>query len=181
MEKKVGYIYGSAAPELPDRAGKPAEKSEHFGKTVKAVPKTGPKSAPKRSSIPRSQMIFCVVFVVAVSLLILYRFSAIAEYNYHMGTLTDEYNRLRDENRKLQVDIGTTINLEKVKEIAETKLNMHKPDDYQIVLVSVPKNDYSVVVDQDYIDETTVDTSLIGKFINAVKAVLPQIFNLIKK
>jgi len=89
-----------------------------------------------------------------------------------MSKLTEEYNRLRDENRALNVEIETSINLDYVKEFAETRLNMHKPDSYQIVTVSVPKSDYSVVVDQSYIDSATENTSLIGNIVKLFKAIL---------
>ncbi|NLM75420.1 MAG: cell division protein FtsL [Clostridiaceae bacterium] len=164
MERSNGYVYGSAAPKMP------VEPQRRAGKRV--VRKVYSKPLPSRSSIPKVQMIFCIVFMVAVSFLILYRYAAISELNYRMGQLTEEYNRLRDENRALNVEIETSINLDYVKEFAETRLNMHKPDSYQIVTVSVPKSDYSVVVDQSYIDDATENTSLIGNIVKLFKAIL---------
>ncbi len=166
MEKRTGYMYGSTAPKLPERFEQPVERQKIRKKESVAA-------KPVRSNIPKAKMITFIILMVAISFVILYRFSALAELNYSMGTLNEELSQLRDENRMLEVDIGTSINLERVKEIAQTRLNMHKPESYQIVLVSVPKNNYSVVVDQAYINETTNKTSLMDNLINAVKAVLP--------
>ncbi len=166
MEKRTGYMYGSTAPKLPERVEQPVERQKIRKKESVAA-------KPVRSNIPKAKMITFIILMVAISFVILYRFSALAELNYSMGTLNEELSQLRDENRMLEVDIGTSINLERVKEIAQTRLNMHKPESYQIVLVSVPKNNYSVVVDQAYINETTNKTSLMDNLISAVKAVLP--------
>jgi cell division protein FtsL len=166
VEKKNGYVYGSAAPNLP-------VKEERSFETERVHKKAAVKPLPPHSAIPKAKMVFCVIFVVAVSFILLYRYSAIAELNFQMENLNDEYSQLTDENRKLEVQIATSINLDHVKEIAETKLKMHKPDNYQVVLVSVPKNNYSIIVDQKYIDQTTRNASLMDKLLNAVKAVLP--------
>ncbi len=167
MEKKNGYIYGSVAPKLPEKAERPPVEHQSPKPKKSALPHS------KQASIPKAKMITCIVCMVAICFVMLYRFSAIAKLNYTMGVLNDKVSQLRDENRMLEVDIGTSINLERVKEIAETKLGMHKPESYQVVVVSVPKNNYSVVMDQAYIDQTTQNTSLMDNLVNAVKAVLP--------
>lgn len=166
MERKNGYVYGAAAPKLPEKDERPIER--------KIIPKkVAIRPLPARSPIPKARMMFCVAVVVALSFIVLYRYSAIAELNYQMGTLSGEYSQLRDENRMLEFDIEASINLDRVQEIAETELNMHKPESYQVVLVSVPKTNYSVVVEQAYIDETTQNASLIENMVNAVRAILP--------
>lgn len=166
MEKKNGYIYGSAAPNF-------TENEERIPEKQRIQKKSALKPLPASSAIPKAKMVFCVVFVVAVSFLMLYRYSAIAELNFEMENLNDKYSRLMDVNRKLEVEIATSQNLDHVKEIAETELNMHKPESYQVVAVSVPKNNYSIIIDQEYINQTSQNASLMDKLFNAVKAVLP--------
>jgi len=92
--------------------------------------------------------------------------------NTQMGALKAEYDELRDENRKLNVEIETGIDLDRVKEIAEVQLNMHAPDQNQLVLVNVPKSDYSVVMDYDYIDGNARKTSPLEKLISAAREIL---------
>lgn len=166
MERRNPYIYGSAAPKLPERVERPAEQ-----KRVQKQPAARP--LPTESAIPKAKMILGILCVVVIAFIIIYRFSAIAELNYYMGTLTEQYNQLRDENRKLEVEIETSINLDRVKQVAETKLGMHKPEHYQIVLVNVPKNNYSVVMDQAYINQTTKNTSLVDSLLGAIKSIFP--------
>lgn len=168
MDRNNSYIYGSAAPKLPERAGSPQEQQRTERKVQKQT-----RPASKTASIPKARMVFAMVFITAVCFVILYRFSVITELNSQMGELTADYNRLRDENRMLNVEIQTSINLDYVKEIAETRLNMHKPDQYQLVLVNVPKSNYSVVLNHEYIDSTAQKTSIMEKIIDTVKAVLP--------
>jgi len=168
VDRKNSYMYGSVAPKLPERTGQPEEQQ----RVVKGQPKLVRSNA-KTSSMPKARMFFALLFVTAVCFVILYRFSVIAEMSAQMGKLTSQYNNLRDENRMLRVEIETSIDLDHVKQVAETKLNMHKPDDYQIVLVSVPKSSYSVVLNHDYIDETSQQLSLTDRLKQTVKSVLP--------
>ncbi len=168
MDRSNSYVYGSVAPKLPERTGRPMEQHRPERKVSKQA-----RPYPKSSSMPKAKMVFALLFVTAICFVILYRFSVITELNSTMGKLTAQYNQLRDENRKLKVDIETSIDLDYVRHIAETKLNMHKPDKYQLVLVSVPKSNYSVVLNHEYIDETTQKTSLVDKIMKTVRAVLP--------
>jgi cell division protein FtsL len=168
VERYNGYVYGSVAPKLPESTERQVGE-QRIGKKVSKQTR----SYQQTSSMPKARMVFALLFITAVCFVILYRFSVITELNSTMGELTAQYNLLRDENRKLKVDIETSIDLDYVRQIAETKLNMHKPDQYQLVLVSVPKSNYSVVLNYDYIDETTQKTSLVDKIMKTVRAVLP--------
>ena len=166
MDRKNSYIYGSAAPKIARRAEQPLEQQRIERKqTIPPIP--------KKSNIPKAKLVFAVLFVVSVCFVILYRFCVITELNSRMGALNEQYNQLRDEKRMLNVEIETSIDLNRVKGIAETKLNMHTPERYQMVLVSVPKSNYSVVLDYEYIDNSAQKTSLMEKVINTVKAILP--------
>ena len=166
MDRKHSYVYGSAAPNIAHRAEQPLEQQR-----IERKQTTPP--VPKKSNIPKAKLVFALLFVASVCFVILYRFCVITELNSRMGALNEQYNRLRDENRMLNVEIETSIDLNRIKEIAETKLNMHTPERYQMVLVSVPKSNYSVVLDYDYIDNTTQKSSLMEKIINTTKAILP--------
>jgi len=165
MNRKNGYVYGSAAPNLVQPAEQPLEQ-QRIDRELKARP------IQQKSDIPKAKLVFAVLFVAGICFFILYRFCIITELNSRMGALTEEYNRLRDENRMLNVEIETSIDLNRIKEIAETKLHMHTPDSYQMVLVSVPKSNYSVVLNHEYIDNTVQDSSLMERIIDTAKAVL---------
>ncbi|NMA65661.1 MAG: hypothetical protein GX957_05390, partial [Clostridiaceae bacterium] len=57
MERFNGYVYGSAAPKIP------VEPERHVKRKV--VRKVSSKPLPAKTSIPKIQMIFCIVFMVA--------------------------------------------------------------------------------------------------------------------
>ncbi|MGI6049328.1 MAG: cell division protein FtsL [Acetivibrionales bacterium] len=164
MARNNSYIYGSAAPQLPKQPENPVKER----RVVRQVPGAVPKKAPRS----KSKLLFCLMFIVSVCFVVLYRFCCISEMNTQMGALKAEYDELRDENRKLNVEIETGIDLDRVKEIAEVQLNMHAPDQNQLVLVNVPKSDYSVVMDYDYIDGNARKTSPLEKLISAAREIL---------
>lgn len=166
MERNNGYIYGSVAPKFPKEMEIPVEKQ-------RVQRRQALQTTHSRPAIPKARLVFSIIVIVAISFLILYRFSVLADLNYQMGKLNNQYNQLREENRMLEVDIAKSINLDNIKKLAEEKFNMHKPERYQTVLVSVPKNNYSVVMDQTYINETTKNASLVENIINAIKAIFP--------
>jgi len=168
MENRNRYIYGSAAPQMPER-------QEEKQPIRKVQPKKAvPAAAPKYAHVPKGRLIFAILGMFLICFGILYRFSALAEMNYQMGVMTNEYNKLRDENRKLKVDIETSINLANVEKQAMEKLGMHKPDKFQLVTVSVPKNNYSVVLNEQYIQNAeSGGDSFIENAINALRAAFP--------
>lgn len=160
------YIHGSAAPKLPRQVENPVEQQ-------KVVRREAARPVSKTAHLPKGRMLLAIMFVVVVCFVILYRFCYISDLNIQMGKLTKRYDELRDENRKLNVAIETSIDLDRIKEVAETKLNMHAPDQNQLVLVNVPKSNYSVVMDYSYIDSGAYKTSPMENFIKAAKSILP--------
>lgn len=93
--------------------------------------------------------VLCNIFVVFVLIfLVIFRYAMITELNYNIDKSLKEYNTIKNENSILRVNIEKETDLYKIKEIAENKLGMHKPDKFQIVYVNVPKNDFSVVSEE---------------------------------
>lgn len=142
MMKQRYYVYGSAAPKINEQQSYPQRKQVVRKKTT-PVPKKAVK--PEAVSYPVTQIVFCVLVTFAVFFIIIYRYSTITEMNYALAVLNKEYETLKDNNRKLQVSIGSKINQENIRKIAEERLNMKMPDSYQKVPVKVPKVNYSTV------------------------------------
>jgi Cell division protein FtsL. len=167
MEPRMSYVYGSTAPKLsPDSEREVLRRKNR--KSARAA-------VHSYEHIPKARLIFCLIALTSMCFVMLYRFSILADLNATMNRLNEEYEALRNENRLLKVEIETSIDLDRVKEIAETRLGMHQPDRYQIVAVSVPKNNYNVVLNQDYIEETagSKDKPLLEGILDAIKAALP--------
>lgn len=93
----------------------------------------------------KSKMIFSIMIVFALGFVILGRYATLTQLNYSVSNYTNEYKELQDKNVKLKVEIQSKTDLKKVKQIAEQKFGMQKPDKYQIIYVDVPKTDFTVV------------------------------------
>ena len=170
MEHRMSYIYGSAAPKLPQRPER-----QEARQPEKSRPKSSRAAVPAYAHVPKARLFFCVVALALMGFVVLYRFSVLADLNSAMNRTNEEYNALRNENRLLKVEIETSIDLDKVKQVAETEMGMHKPDRFQIIPVSVPKNDYNVVLDQQYIDQATKNNQkpFLKGMLDAIQAAFP--------
>jgi cell division protein FtsL len=87
-------------------------------------------------------MVF-VLFVFAVALI--YRYSLVIEINSGITRQARALAAIDTENSVLQKQIGMETDLEKIRLLAESRLNMHKPDKYQIVYIKVPKRDHALM------------------------------------
>jgi len=85
--------------------------------------------------------------IFASCFLLVYRYAIITDLNYRINDTYKKYNELRNENSRMAVEIGKEMSLSKIKEIAENRLGMQKPDRYQMVQIRVPKTDFTVVAD----------------------------------
>ncbi|NLG89339.1 MAG: cell division protein FtsL [Clostridiaceae bacterium] len=133
------YVYGTAAPKIPYQPQR-----EESQKVIK-IPKRKTEVKPEQRSVPLGQIIFCILIGFAICFTLIFRFSALTELNCELAAQKQRLEQLRDENRKLQAKIGSQINLENVRRIAEEKLGMKMPDNYQRIPVKVPKVNYSLV------------------------------------
>lgn len=61
-----------------------------------------------------------------------------------INSLTTELKQLEESNSVLQTEIIKNLDLEKIEQIATTKLKMQKPAQHQIVYINVPKQSYTV-------------------------------------
>lgn len=94
------------------------------------------------------RLLMSLVAIFAVALVITYRFALITKLNYDISRSEKQYNDLVSENSRLRVDIENNTDLVKIKEIAEQRLGMCEPDKYQTVTIKVPREDYTVVMNQ---------------------------------
>lgn len=170
MESRISYVHGSAAPKLPQNPAR-----QDLRQSEKKKGKASRAAVPSYDHIPKGKLIFCIIALTAMCFVVLYRFSILADLNATLNRLNEEYKNLRNENRLLRVEIETSIDLDRVKEISETQLGMHKPERYQIVAVSVPKNDYNVVLDQQYIEKAAEKSgkTVLEGVLDAIKAAMP--------
>lgn len=128
------YVYGTAARKL-----------EYDVYEENKVLKR--KKQANRDNKAKVKVVFSVFIVFVSCLMLMYRYAVITDLNYRISESYKHYNDIRNENSRLVVEIGKEMSLTKVKEIAEKRLGMQKPDRYQVVHIRVPKSDFTVVAD----------------------------------
>lgn len=119
------------------------------------------------------KMIFAIMVVLTAALAVMWRYAIITKTSYEISQKEKEYNELRNENAILRVEIESETDLTTIKETAENKLGMAMPQKSQIIYVKVPRNDYTVVVQEE--NKAPGDDNFINVFVSKV-ASLAKIF-----
>ena len=154
IEKNYGYVQGSIARQL--------QYDVYEENTVLKA-----KKRYKNNRKIKLKLVLSIVMVLFAGLTVMYRFAAITQLSYTINQSESYYNELRNENSILKVQIETKTDLTDIKEVAENRLSMQKPDKSQIIYINVPRNDYTVVMKSQ--DGTGRDGgNIIKGFINKV-------------
>jgi len=154
IEKSETYVYGTAARKIE------YDVYEH-NEVLKTKKKVRSNNKAKAKIVFMLMVVFCMFF------LIMYRYALITELNYDIAKADSDYNKIKENNARLLVEIEKETDLRKIKEIAEEKLNMQKPDKFQTVYISVPKNDFTVVADA-YKNADKENTSVLSALLDKV-------------
>ena len=133
IQKDYEYIQGSAARQLQYDV-------YEENKVLKA------KKRYRNNRKIKFRIVLSILSVLAAGLLVMYRFALITQLSYDINKVEKQYNELRNKNAILKVQIETGTNLTEIKELAESRLGMKKPDRSQIVYIMVPRDDYTVVM-----------------------------------
>ncbi len=115
-----------------------------------------------------------VLLACVAALLILFRYSAIVERDHQLEILKEERNAIVDENKRLQVEIDSALNLENVERIAMTELGMSKPEKYQTIYVNIQGDDYIEVAEE--IEETAEGKQFYATIIQTLGNVLEYLY-----
>ncbi|MBP7176050.1 MAG: cell division protein FtsL [Thermoclostridium sp.] len=145
------YIYGSAAPQLPERHHQQEQQVQRPPARRKAAV-----VMPEPVRYPAGKMVFCIVVGFLILFTLISRFATITEMNGQLASMNSQLEKLRDDNRKLQAEISASVNQENIRQIAEERLNMKMPDSYQRIPVNIPKVNYSTTTLQAAKEESTL-------------------------
>lgn len=132
IPKEKNYVYGTAAPKIEYDVY--AE-----NKVLKAKKKQRANNKVKLKAVLTIMVCFAAFFYIMLM------YAQITEVNYNLNKLNRKYAEAKNENIRLKLEIESSLDLNTVKEIAETRLSMQKPDKSQIVYVKVPKSDVTKV------------------------------------
>ena len=98
----------------------------------------------ERNKIRRKYILMIIVsFLFSIALI--YRYSYVIEINEQILREKTTLSNLQNENSLLQKQIGVETDLEKIRLLAESKLDMQKPDKEQIVYIKVPRKDHALI------------------------------------
>ena len=133
IQKERGYIEGSAARQL--------QYNVYEENTVLKE-----KRRYKNNRRVKFKLTLTILAVFITGLAVIYRFALITQLSHDINKSEIVYGKLRNENSILKVQIETKTDLADIKETAETRLGMQAPDKSQIVYIQVPRNDYTMVM-----------------------------------
>ncbi len=133
IQKDYEYVHGSAARQLEYDV-------YEENKVLKA------KKRYKSNKKIKLRMVVAIIAVLAAGLAVMCRYAIITKVSYDLNKLEKDYEKIRNENSVLKVQIETKTDLNEIKEAAEKRLGMQMPDKSQIIYIKVPRNDYTVVM-----------------------------------
>jgi cell division protein FtsL len=157
IQKNYEYVHGSAAKQLEYDV-------YEENKVLKA------KRRYKNNRKIKLKMVAAIIAVLAAGLVVMCRYAIITKLNYDVNRLQKNYEKIRNENSLLKVQIESKTDLNEVKEAAETRLGMQMPDKSQIIYIKVPRNDYTVVMNQQTQAEN--GESLAGALVEKVSGLI---------
>ncbi len=137
LETAKFYVNGSAAPKPEYEVYDIYEQN----------PVLKQKKEQKSHAKFKLKLVAYTMATFALFLAIMFRYAVITKINYDINKETKVYAKLRDENARLKVEIERMLDLREVKEIAQVRLGMQMPEDYQIIYVNVPKTDFTRITE----------------------------------
>lgn len=121
--------------------------------------------------------VLSIMFVFAISVLLIARYAIIAEINFSINSLEKDYKNVLKENTDLNVQLMKTVNLDNLEKVAMEKLNMQYPDQSQYAYVKVPSLNANLDgMQKDYYSINEVQEN---KYIASVKGVLSKAVKLL--
>jgi cell division protein FtsL len=130
-ETENKYVYGSLAEKV---AYDPYEEN--------TILKS--KKIARNNSRLKVKIILSIFLVFFMFIVVMMRYAQISQLNYESNILKSQYAQLQSDNQLLNIDIENAMDLKNIREIAESKLDMHKPYKSQIVYVSIAKKDVTI-------------------------------------
>lgn len=100
----------------------------------------------KNNRKAKFKLVISVLAVFIAGLTVMYRFALITQLSYNINKCEKQYYDMRNENLRTRAEVEKNTDLASIKQIAETRLAMQKPDKSQVVYINVPRNDYTVVM-----------------------------------
>ncbi|MDQ2086884.1 cell division protein FtsL [Herbivorax sp. ANBcel31] len=157
MIKDKQYIHGTAARKL-----------EYDVYKENKVLKT--KKKQRNNNKIKVKYVLVLLFISLVSCFVTYRYVQITELNYVINQQVSEYNEIKDENKSIELDIKSSVDLNNVKLVAKEKLGMQEPDRHQITYINIPRDDSTVVLDDA--NQNKEDSGMLNELMGKIKNIV---------
>ncbi len=89
----------------------------------------------------RLKAVILLILVFTALFVIIYRYGEMINLNYDITSLNSELREKSAVNSSLYADLDRTYNIDEVKNIAETKLDMNKPKQDQLIYIDLEMSD----------------------------------------
>jgi cell division protein FtsL len=157
--KNNNYVYGTSAKEIQYDVYKE-------NKVLKEKKKY------RSNRFKKIKIIFLILLLFQASFIVMYRYALITDLNFKICKLEKEYESIKDDNTRLKIMVEKNTDLSKIRVVAEEKINMQKPDKYQVVHIRIPKNNFTVI-SEAYKDKEKNDslTVLLLAKVDAIKKI----------
>jgi cell division protein FtsB len=103
----------------------------------------------RQSKMIKFRLVVLSIIFFSICVTVAYRYALITEQAFTINSLNKQHDELANQNVKIEADITKNLDLNKIRQLAETTLAMQKPAKNQIVYVPVPKNDYATAVSSE--------------------------------
>ena len=117
------------------------------------------------------RIVFLMLLIFGCGMTIMYRYALITDVNYKIDESKRAYSKIKNENLTAKVKIENSLDLAKVRELAEGQYGMHKPQREQIVSVNVPKSDYIKTNEAGSINDVTTRNVIVAGFLKVARIV----------
>ena len=107
------------------------------------------KKAKKKKSYSGFLLFICSVYIIGSIASLLFKTATVNEKKNELESIKKQYEEVLNENKKIEVELNSEVDLRKVEDIAIARLDMNKPKSSQIVYVNTNPNDYGEVVEPD--------------------------------
>lgn len=163
LSRNFSYIDGTAAKKLEYDV-------YEENKVLKA------KKTYKTNKKHKIRFVLTLICVFVVGLSVMARYAMITQIGYEISRSRDELKEIRNQNNYLSLQIEKETDLEKIKLAAEQRLGMQTPEKSQIVYVNVPRNDFTIVMN----DNSKAVDSRTGQIKSFLQEKIPSIASIIK-
>lgn len=136
--EKSKYVYGSVAEAIEVNTG-----SEVYD-PYKENPLLKSKKTARDNAKLKAKIMFNILIIFCICGLTMFRYAQVSQLNYENNKLEKEYDELIKQNELLTISIENARSLNNIREVAENRLQMHKPNKNQIIYVNVPKKDVTL-------------------------------------